>query len=204
MILLVYFEARTIKVCHSFTRFKLGRMAYNGSTLIAIYPGETPNMATVPLATYLQSNCGNVAALPKDIQEKIAFLHGKGVSVGPEHLNPEDILIVESKEGPNSILTIQREGSSAEAQQDDIRAAGELFHLIWTSCSRVPDFLESDLISKMTQEATSMTASEASGHFAFWSSSKRLSFLMKVSDILELKQRKHMEAVEADSRSASY
>ena len=37
-------------------------------------------------------------------------------------------------------------------------------------------------------------------NFAFWSSSKRLSFLKKVSDILELKQRKHLEAVEADSR----
>ena len=176
-------------------------MAYNGSTLVAIYPGETPNMATKPLATYLQSNCVRVTALPKDIQEKIAFLHAKGLLVGPKHLNPERILVVESSEGPNAILTIQKETcNSATKFQEDIRAAGELFRLIWTSCPRVPNFVESDLISKMTQEATTMTAFEASRHFAFWSSSKRLSFLKKVSDILELKQRKHLEAVEADSR----
>ena len=156
-------------------------------------------MATVPLAIYLQLNSANVTALLKDIQEKIAFLHAKGLPVGPEHLDPEKVLVVESTDGPSVILTIQKEGSAFKVQ-DDIPAAGELFRLIWTSGSRVPDFLESDLISKMTQEGTTMTASEASCHFAFWSSSKRLGFLKKVSDILELKQRKHLEAVEADSR----
>ena len=156
-------------------------------------------MAAVPLAIYLQLNSANVAALLKDIQEKIAFLHAKGLPVGPEHLDPEKVLVVESTGGPSVILTIQKEGSTFKAQED-IRAAGELFRLIWTSGSRVPDFLETDLISKMTQEGTTMTASEASCHFAFWSSSKRLGFLKKVSDILELKQRKHLEAVEADSR----
>ena len=167
--------------------------------MIAIYPGETPSMAAVPLAIYLQLNSANVAALLKDIQEKIAFLHAKGLSVGPEHLDPEKILVVESTGGPSVILTIQTEDSAFKSE-DDIRAAGELFRLIWTSGSRVPDFLQTDLISKMTQEGTTMTASEASCHFAFWSSSKRLGFLKKVSDILELKQRKHLEAVEADSR----
>ena len=154
-------------------------------------------MATVPLTAYLQSNPLNVVGLPKDIQENIAFLHAKGLSVGREHLDPEKILVVESTEGPHAILAIQEHGSSFK---EDIVAAGELFRLIWTSGSRVPDFLESDLISKMTQEDTTMTASEASRHFAFWSSSKRLSFLKKVSDILELKQRKHLEAIEANYR----
>ena len=123
----------------------------------------------------------------------------KGLLVGSEHLDAEKILIVESNEGPHAILTIQREGSATKAE-DDIHALGELFRLIWTSDSRAPDFLERDLISKMAQEATTMTTSEASRHFAFWSSSKRLDFLKKMSDILELKQRKHLEAVEANSR----
>ena len=111
------------------------------------------------LTAYLHSNCADVAALPKDIQRKIAFLHAQGLLVGRVHLDPEMILVVESKEGPDAILTIQKEGSAAEAEQEDIRAAGELFRLIWTSGSRVPDFLESDLISKMTLEDTTMTAS---------------------------------------------
>ena len=56
-----------------------------------------------------------------------------------------------------TILTTQRKGPVTEAQ-DNIHAAGELLHLIWTSArSRVPDFPESDLISKMTQEASTMT-----------------------------------------------
>ena len=155
-------------------------------------------MTTVPLAIYLKSKCVSIAPLLKDIIEKMAFLHSKRLPVGPEHLNPEKVLVVESTQGPSVILTIQKEGSSTF--EEDIQAAGELFRFFWTSGSRLPDFLESDLISKMTQEATTMTASEASLHFAFWSSSKRLSFLKKVSDILELKQRKHLEAVEANSR----
>ena len=60
--------------------------------------------------------------------------------------------------------------------------------------------LESNLITKMTKENTTMTAFEALHHFAFWSSKKRLGFLKKVSDILELKQKRHGEAVEADKR----
>ena len=175
-------------------------MAFNGSTLIARYPGETPKIVAVPLAIYLQLNSANVAALMNDILEKIAFLHAKGLSVGLEYLDPKKILVVESSEGSNVILTIQKEGSSPFKAQEDIRTAGELFRLISTSGSRIPDFLETDLISKMTQEATTITASEASRHFAFWSSSKRLSFLKKVSDVLELKQKKHLEAVGANSR----
>ena len=166
---------------------------------MASMPLVTP--LAMPLAIYLESNPSKVGVLVKDIQEKITFLHDKEISVGPEHLDPAKILVVESSEGPRVILTIQKEGSAFKAQ-DDIRAAGKLFRTLWTSGSRVPDFLESDLISKMTQDDTTMTASEASRHFAFWSSSKRLSFLKKVSDILELKQKKHLEAVEADSRSA--
>ena len=174
-------------------------MARNGSNLIAIHPEETPNLVAVPLATYLRSACVNFSALVKDIQRRIAFIHVKGLQVGPEYLDSQKILIVESSDGPNAILTIQRSDSSTKPQED-ISAAGNLYRIIWTSGSRIPDFLENDLISKMTQENTTMTASEACNHFAFWSSAKRLSFLKRVSDILELKQRKHLEALEANTR----
>ena len=176
-------------------------MVYDGSTLVSIYPGETPDVATDPLVTYLLLNPKETTALLKDIQEKITFLHSKELSVGCENLNPEKILVVESTKGPCSILTIQKEGSPFKPQED-ILAAGELFCLLWTrsSQSRKPDFLQSDLITKMTKEETTLTASEALNHFAFWTRNMRLGFLKKVSDILELKQKRHQDAVEAEKR----
>ena len=176
-------------------------MVYDGSTLVSIYPGEAPDVATDPLVTYLLLNPKETTALLKDIQEKITFLHSKELSVGCENLNPEKILVVESTKGPCSILTIQKEGSPFKPQED-ILAAGELFCLLWTrsSQSRKPDFLQSDLIVKMTKEETTLTASEALNHFAFWTKNMRLGFLKKVSDILELKQKRHQDAVEADRR----
>ena len=50
----------------------------------------------------------------------------------------------------------------------------------------------------MTAEDTTIIASEAQAHFALWTSSKRMSFFMDVSETLELKQKQHMEAVEKD------
>ena len=90
-----------VKVHHSVARYKIGRVAYDGSTLIAIYPGETPYMATISLTTYLQCSV-NIAALLKDIQNKIAFLHARRLLVGPEHLSPENILVTEPNEGPDA------------------------------------------------------------------------------------------------------
>ena len=104
-----------------------------------------------------------------------------------------------STEGPQAILKIQRGGSSSSVKED-IRAVGRLFNYIWTFRSRFPDALEQDLISKMTAEDTTMTASEAEAHIAFWSSSKRMIFFMEVSDTLELKQPQHLDAVEKGGR----
>ena len=174
-------------------------MAYNGSTVVAqCIEDETLAMFTVPLSSFLQNNYEDFHALPEDILKKIAFLHSRGITVGGELLNPNEVLIVGSTEGPQAILKIQRGGSSGSIEED-IRAVGRVLNYIWTFRSRVPDTLEHDLISKMTAENTTLTATEAQAHFALWPSWKRMSFFMEVSDTLELKQRQHMEAVEKDS-----
>ena len=174
-------------------------MVFDGTTLVSSYPRETLNIECVPLAIYLPVNQNDARVIPKDIQEKIVFLHTKELQVGSENLTLEKILVVESTKGPSVILRTKSEGSAFKPE-DDICAAGELFCLMWSKGSRVPDFLESDLITRMTEENSTLTAFEALNHFAFWSSKKRLGFLKKVSDILELKQKKHGEAVEADKR----
>ena len=56
----------------------------------------------------------------------------------------------------------------------------------------------------MTQDNTTMTASEALNHLAFWSSNKRLGFLKNVSDIMEMKKKQYVEAVEADKRFSGH
>lgn len=175
------------------------RMAYDGSTLVAKYFGENINLLTAPLEQLLQRRELDRTFFMKDVLKKVAFVHARGIFVGAEFLSFEHVFIADSTEGPKAILTIQKE-SSFGTVEDDIRAAGRLFCTIWAKSSRPLDFLQSDLISRISQEETAMTAAEAFHHFAFWSSSKRLSFLKKVSDILELKQKNHLGAVEAESR----
>ena len=177
-------------------------MAYDGSTLVAKYFGESINLITTPLENLLQRRDVDCDFFMKDVLKKIAFVHARGIFVGAEFLCFEHIFIADSTEGPKAILTIQKEGCYGTVE-DDIRATGQLFRIIWAKTCRALDLLQSDLILRMSQEERSMTAAEASHHFAFWSSSKRLSFLKKVSDILELKQKNHMGAVEAESRWAN-
>ena len=176
------------------------RMAYNGSTVVATCIGEeTLGIHAVPLASFLQNdnnNNGDFGTLLGDILNKLAFLHDEGITVGAELLDPNEILIVRSTEGPQAILKFRRGVSPNKVE--DIRSAGRVLNFIWTSRSRVPDTLVEDLISKMTAENTTMNASEARVHFALWTNSKRMRFLMDVSEILELKQNQHLEAVEKD------
>ena len=176
-------------------------MAYfDGSTLVAKYLGQNLNLFTTPLEKLPQRSNLDCNFFMKDVLKNIAFVHARGLSVGAELLSFEHIFVADSTEGPKAILTIQKEGSSYGTAQDDIRATGRLFSTIWANYSWVPDLLQNDLIMRMSQEDTRITAAEASHHFAFWSSCRRLSFLKKVSDILELKQKSHMAAVEAKSR----
>ena len=175
-------------------------MANNGSTIVAqCIEDEALAIFTVSLGSFLQNNNEEFPALPEDKLKKVGFLHSRGITVGPELLSPNEVLIVGSTEGPQAILKIQR-GGSFSSVEEDVRAVGRLFNYIWTFRSRVPNALEQDLISKMTAEDTTMTALEAEAHYALWSSSKRMSFFMEVSDTLELKQPQHLDAVEKGGR----
>ena len=62
------------------------------------------------------------------------------------------------------------------SRAEDVRAVGRVLSFIWTFRSRVLGDLEQDLVSKMTAEDTTMTASDAEAHFALWSSAKRMNF----------------------------
>ena len=172
-------------------------MAFNGSTVVATCVGEeTLGIYAVSLSSFLRNNDGDFPALLEDILNKLAFLHDEGITAGAEFLDPNEILIVVSTEGPQAILKFRRGVSPNKVE--DICAIGRVFSFFWTSRSRGPDALQLDLISKLTAEDTTMTAREAQVHFALWPSSKRMSFFMEVSETLELKQKKHMEAVEKD------
>ena len=175
-------------------------MAFNGSTIVAkCIEDKNLIILTEPLSSFLQNNHEEFPALPEDILKKLAFLHSRGIAVGAELLNPNEVLIVESTEGPQAILKIQRGGSSSSVEED-IGAVGKVLNYIWTFRSRLPDALEQDLVSKMLSEDPIITAAEAQAHFAIWPSSKRMSFIMAVSDTLELKQKQHLDAVEKQGR----
>ena len=133
-------------------------MAHNGSAIVAQYIEEEALVIfTVSFSSFLQNNNEEFPALPEDILKKVGFLHSRGITVGPELLSPNEVLIVGSTDGPQAILKIQRGGSSSSVEED-IRAVGRLFNYIWTFRSRVPNALEQDLISKMIAEDTMMTA----------------------------------------------
>ena len=58
------------------------------------------------------------------------------------------------------------------------------------------DPLNDSLIEKLTNQESAITSEDILSDQSFWSKEKRLNFLSKVSDILELKQIKHALAIE--------
>ena len=106
-------------------------MAYHGSTVVAKCIGEeTLGIYSVPLTSFLENNHEEFPALLEDVLKKLAFLHDEGITVGAEFLNPHEILIVGSTEGPQAILKFSRGMSPNKI--GDVQAAGRVFNFIWT------------------------------------------------------------------------
>ena len=139
-----------------------------------------------------------------DILKGIMFFHSRGETVG--RILPTNVLLVNSSGGIRAILSNLRLGSKG-CQSDDLRSVGFLLHYVWTSGKQpygaihngTTDTLKNNLIAKMTGPNIGITANDAIENLAFWSKQKRINFLMKVSDVLELKQKKHHDAVEKKS-----
>ena len=104
-------------------------MANTGITIVAqCIEDEALVIFTVSFSSFLQNNNEEFLALPEDVLEKIGFLHSRGITVGPELLSPNEVLIVGSTEGPQAILKFRRGVSPNKI--GDVQAAGRIFNFI--------------------------------------------------------------------------
>ena len=128
--------------------------------------------------------------------QNVAYFHSRGRVVGPDAFLPENIILLESSTGPEPVLLLK---DGVSTNEEDIRAAGALLSYIWTFGSRVPDIMKQGVITRMTaRDGALPTIGSVLKDPAFWSSSRVMDFLMSVSDVLELKQRLHISAIEKE------
>ena len=168
-----------------------------GKKIIAIYEEQTNvSFKSTILQDFLNPSLdmeeGN--AIIQDILQGIHFLHAQGRASGPKALDFNHILIIPSSIGPQALLCIPKDSNGD--LENDIRAAGILLRKIWTftNCLR---FVEMDLVTRMISEKLP-SAKAVLQDLAFWSQEKKLALIVNVSNILELKQKKHWDAVEKD------
>ena len=128
----------------------------------------------------------------EDVLRSLAFLHSRGMWAGASALHLESILIVSSTSGPQPLLSIPR--SSEEGSKVDFKAAAMLLKEVWTTFGDVEPMKERLLKRMMSDDPPSM--SNVLADIVFWTRREKLEFILCVSDILELKQKKHMDAIE--------
>ena len=183
-------------------------MICDGNKIIAVEDGEKlpfdiSSSSTVKDFTLKKAKLVDENIFLLDIMNIIAFFHTKNKLVGCISLEPTNILLVNSSEGTRGILS-SIPSSSLGSQEEDLCAAGFLLHYVWTSGINAygaiqkitNDCLKNNLIERMTDSKSGINVKDVLCDLAFWSKQKRLSFMMKVSDILELKQKKHADAIE--------
>ena len=171
-------------------------MILKGNLVVAVYRGEEVDIEGCSnLAAFMANQQSDLGSICLDICQSLAVLHQRSITIGPEMLQPATILVVESSVGPRAVLMVDR-ARAGGSPQEDLRATGLLLAYVWSIGDRTPSLLEKDLITTMTEDSSSLTARATLAHLAFWTSARCMKFLTAVSDILELKQGRHIAAVE--------
>ena len=177
------------------------KMYCDGNRIIALENDEKRQVQVISSLQDLISRGAPVKLrILLDVLEALEFFHNRGQSLGQASLLPTNILVVASSRGTRAILS-EVQLSPRGNFNHDILAAGLLLNYVWTSgkqsygdINTLPsEDSRKNLILKMTNNSCNIT--EVLFDPAFWSNKKKLNFLMKVSDILELKQNKHTDAV---------
>ena len=131
----------------------------------------------------------------------LAFLHSKNICLG-EGINAQNIFILKSEATGCHAVFASLDDSGSRSREEDVLKLADLLESVWTSGQdrKYLTFAQDALLVRMRNRlphAPSMN--EISKHVAFWPKEKTLDFFIAVSEVLELKQKRHRESVEDES-----
>ena len=128
----------------------------------------------------------------------LAFLHSKNICLG-EGIKAQNTFILKSEDTGCHAVFVAQTDSSRRSKQEDVIKLADLLESVWTS-GRVRGYLtfaqDALLVRMRNRLSPAPSMNEISKHVAFWPEEKALNFLIAVSEVLELKQRRHRESVE--------
>ena len=174
-------------------------MLVDGAIIIAVYEEEEGGC-------FLERSPQDILVAPitkkevkgQSIMQGVIFIHHRQVRpIGSSGLDPQNMRIVLSSSGPQAIFCIKKHHDTLiENYEDDIRSVGSLLRILWTKAGSL-DPIEEDLMDRMIS-ANPPPSKTVLNDLAFCIGGRMLLFLSSVSDILELKQKKHRDSVEKD------
>ena len=132
--------------------------------------------------------------MAQSIMQGVIFIHQQVRPIGSSGLDPQNMRIVLSSSGHQAIK--KHHDNLKENYEDYTRIVGSLLRNLWTKAGSL-DPIEKDLLDRM-MSANPPPSKTVLNDLAFCIGGRMLLFLSSVSDILELKQKKHRDSVEKD------
>ena len=134
------------------------------------------------------------ADVARSLAGGLAFLHSKNICLG-EEIKEQNIFILKSEATGCHAVFVAQNKSKGISKEEDIAKLADLLELVWTPGKLT--FTQEALLVKMRNRLShAPSMDEISKNVAFWPEEKALDFFIAVSEVLELKQKRHRDSVE--------
>ena len=133
----------------------------------------------------------------RSLADGLANLHSNQIYLG-NGIKPQNIFVLQSATtGCHAVFVARHETSDSGSEEVHIIKLADILEFVWTSGQVRLTFAQDALLSDMRNRFPGrLSMNEISKHVAFWPKEKALGFFIAVSEVLELKQRRHRESVE--------
>ena len=133
----------------------------------------------------------------RGLADGLAHLHSNQIYLGNE-IKPQNVFVLKSATtGCHAVFVARHETSANGSEEGDIIKLADILEFVWTSGQVRLTFAQDALLSDMRNRFPGrLSMNEISRNVAFWPGEKALDFFIAVSEVLELKQRRHRESVE--------
>ena len=139
----------------------------------------------------------------RGLADGLAHLHSNQIYLGNE-IKPQNVFVLKSATtGCHAVFVARHETSANGSEEGDIIKLAEILEFVWTSGQVRLTFAQHALLSDMRNRFP-VSMNELSKNVAFWPKEKALDFFVVVSEVLELKQRRHRESVEEYGHKVIY
>ena len=172
----------------------------DGSRIVLIEETELQHLSGCFLTSADSLTESEKNEVARSLADGLANLHSNQIYLG-NGIKPQNIFVLKSATtGCHAVYIARHEASANGSEEVDIIKLAEILEFVWTSGQVRLTFAQHALLSDMRNRFP-VSMNKLSKHVAFWPKEKALDFFVVVSEVLELKQRRHREFVEENGHT---